>query len=50
MAMVAVHDDMFTEDVIADPYTYMAASGKRIPCTGRAYELWVSPGTTMSCG
>ena len=22
MAMVAVNDDMFTDDVIADPYTY----------------------------
>jgi len=22
MAMVTMHDDMFTDDVIADPYTY----------------------------
>jgi hypothetical protein len=31
MAMVAVHDDMFTDDVIADPYTYYGRLREEAP-------------------
>ena len=48
MAIAAINDDMFTEDVIADPTPIMAASEKKIPSTGtRSMPCGSSPGTTM---
>ena len=42
MAMVAVHDDMFTDDVIADPYTYYGRLREEDPVHwNEKYELWV---------
>ena len=42
MAMVAINDDMFTADVIADPYTYYGRLREEDPVHWNAlYELWV---------
>ena len=42
MAMVAIHDDMFTADVIADPYTYYGRLREEDPVHWNAlYDLWV---------
>src|SRR5262244_989495 len=42
MAMVAVNDDMFTDDVIADPYTYYGRLREEDPVHwNEKYELWV---------
>src|SRR5437667_254480 len=42
MAMVAMHDDMFTDDVIADPYTYYGRLREEDPVHwNEKYELWV---------
>src|SRR5256885_2168524 len=42
MAMVAVNDDMFTDDVIADPYTYYGRLREEDPVHWNdKYELWV---------
>src|SRR5437899_3549287 len=42
MAMVAMHDDMFTKDVIADPYTYYGRLREEDPVHwNELYDLWV---------
>lgn len=42
MARVAIHDDMFTADVIADPYTYYGRLREEDPVHWNAlYDLWV---------
>ena len=42
MAMVAVNDDMFTDDVIADPYTYYGRLREEDPVHWNdKYALWV---------
>ena len=42
MAMVTVHDDMFTDDVIADPYTYYGRLREEDPVHwNEKYALWV---------
>jgi len=42
MAMVAVHDDMFTDDVMADPYTYYGRLRAEDPVHWNSlYDLWV---------
>jgi len=42
MAMVTMHDDMFTDDVIADPYTYYGRLRDEDPVHWNdKYELWV---------
>jgi cytochrome P450 len=42
MAMVTVHDDMFTDDVIADPYTYYGRLREEDPVHWNdKYALWV---------
>src|SRR6266704_2902410 len=42
MAMAAINDDMFTEDVIADPYTYYGRLREEDPVHWNdKYELWV---------
>ena len=42
MAMVAVNDDMFTDDVIADPYTYYGRLRDEDPVHWNdKYALWV---------
>lgn len=42
MAMVAINDDMFTADVIADPYTYYGRLREEDPVHWNAlYDLWV---------
>lgn len=42
MAMVAVHDDMFTNDVMADPYTYYGRLREEDPVHWNSlYDLWV---------
>jgi len=42
MAMVAMHDDMFTADVIAHPYTYYGRLREEDPVHwNELYDLWV---------
>src|ERR1700741_2905247 len=42
MAMMAMYDDMFTADVIADPYTYYGRLRKEDPVHwNELYDLWV---------
>ena len=42
MAMVAMHDDMFTDDVIANPYTYYGRLREEDPVHwNEKYALWV---------
>ena len=42
MAMVAINDDMFTADAIADPYTYYGRLREEDPVHWNAlYDLWV---------
>jgi cytochrome P450 len=42
MAQVAINDDMFTDEVIADPYTYYGRLREDDPVHWNAlYELWV---------
>src|SRR6266446_8620774 len=42
MAMVAMHDDMFTEDVMANPYTYYGRLREEDPIHwNELYDLWV---------
>jgi cytochrome P450 len=42
MAMTAINDDMFTEDVIADPYTYYGCLRAEDPVHwNEKYALWV---------
>lgn len=42
MAMTAIHDNMFTEDVIADPYTYYGRLRAEDPVHwNEKYALWV---------
>src|SRR5205814_5704619 len=42
MAMAAINDDMFTEDVIADPYTYYGRLREEDPVHWNdKYALWV---------
>jgi cytochrome P450 len=42
MAMVVINDDMFTADVIADPYTYYGRLREEDPVHWNAlYDLWV---------
>jgi cytochrome P450 len=42
MALVAMNDDMFTKDVIADPYTYYGRLREEDPVNwNEKYELWV---------
>lgn len=42
MVMTAINDDMFTEDVIADPYTYYGRLRAEDPVHwNEKYELWV---------
>src|SRR5919202_1987201 len=42
MAMVAVNDDMFTDDVIADPYAYYGRLREEDPVHwNEQYALWV---------
>ena len=42
MAMVAINDDMFTEDVIADPYPYYGRLREEDPVHwNELYDLWV---------
>ncbi len=42
MAMVALHDDMFTAEAIADPYTYYGRLREEDPIHwNELYDLWV---------
>ena len=42
MAMVAMHDDMFTADVMANPYTYYGRLREEDPVHwNELYDLWV---------